>query len=170
MRTLITTILIVSGALVCIGCNQGKVPEELKNLVPVTVTVTDGSNPVEGVAVALNSKDGAKGFFVCTGTTDSNGAAQILSTRSSFTGKGVPAGTYSVVLVKPAEIPEDLQPQEEDQDNPAAAAAKQAKRDAFLKQNQTIPVALTQSTASPVELTVAEKTGATFEIDIAKYR
>jgi len=169
MRTLLTTFLFVFTLFICIGCNQTKVPEELKNLVPVTITVTDGSQPVENVAVRLSAK-GSQGAFACVGTTDAKGVAVIQSTRSSYTGKGAPAGTYFVVLVKTVEIPEDLQPQEEDQDNPVAAAAKQAKLTAFLKENRAIPLVLTQSTSSPVELTVAEKTGATAEIDIAKYR
>ena len=169
MRIIISAFLLVSLPLGT-GCGGGNTPEELKNLVPVTITVTDGSQPVEGVAVSLNSKVEVKGFFVCTGVTDSRGVANIESTRSSQTRKGAPAGTYSVVLVKSVEIPEDLQPMEEDQINPAAAAAKQTKRDAFLKQNKVIPDKLTQSTSSPVELTVAEKSGATVEIDISKYR
>ena len=169
MRTLLTMLLLVSALWFCVGCNQAKAPEELKNLVPVTVTVTDGSQPVENVAVRLSAK-GSQGAFACVGTTDAKGVAVIQSAKGSYTGKGVPSGTYTVVLVDSVEIPEDLQPQEEDQDNPATAAAKQAKRDAFLKQNNVIPDKLTQSTSSPVELTVAEKTGATTEIDIAKYR
>ena len=161
--------LLVTGLLLCAGCKRGNVPEELKNLVPVTVTVTDGSQPLQGVTVRLGSKN-PQGLFASVGITDANGVAQIESTRSSYTGKGAPAGTYSVVVSKPVDIPEDLQPQEEDQDDPAAAMAKQAKRDAFLKQNQAIPVVLTQSATSPIELTVAEKTGATTEIDISKFR
>ena len=169
MRTLLTTFLFVFALFICVGCNQTKVPDELKNLTPVTVTVTDGSQPVENVAVRLSVK-GTQGAFACVGATDAKGVAVIQSTSGSYTGKGAPAGTYSIVLVKPVDIPEDLQPQEEDQDNPAVAAAKQTKRDAFLKQNNVIPDKLTQSASSPIELTVVEKSGATTEIDIAKYR
>jgi hypothetical protein len=169
MRTLLSIILLVFVLLVCSGCGT-QLPEELKNLAPVTITVMDGSQPLEGVAVALNSKGGAKGFFVCTGVTDAKGVAKIESTRSSCTGKGAPPGTYSVVLVKPVDIPPELEPREEDQDNPAAATARQAKLNAFLKEKQAIPMMLTQSTSSPVELTVMEKSGATAEIDISKYR
>ena len=167
---MIFSLLLISGLLICAGCDGGNTPEELKNLVPVTITVTDGAQPVEGVAVSLSSKSEVKGFFVCTGITDAKGVAKIESTRSSHTRKGAPTGTYSVVLVKTVEIPEDLQPREEDQSNPSAAAAKQTKRDAFLKQNNVIPDKLTQSASSPIELTVVEKSGATTEIDIAKYR
>ena len=170
MRILLSTIILVSALCSCVGCGGTKLPEELKNLAPVTVTVTDGSQPLKGIAVALNSKGNASGFFVCSGSTDNQGVAKIVSTRSSYTGKGVPAGTYSIVLVKSVEIPEELQPKEEEQDNPAAAAARQAKLNAFLKERQAIPAMLTQAASSPIELTVEVKTGATIEIDIAKYR
>ena len=168
MRILISIFLLVS-VLLFAGCDGANTPAELKNLVPVTITVTDGSQPLEGVSVALNCKSETTGFFVCNGITDATGVTKIQTTRSSHTRKGAPVGTYSVVLVKSVEIPEELQPREEDQNNPVAAAAKQTKRDAFLKENQAIPLALTQAT-SPIELTVAEKSGATAEIDIAKYR
>lgn len=168
MRILLSTLSLVSTLLLCCGCNTA-VPEELKNLAPVTITVTDNSQPLEGVAVALNSKGGASGFFVCTGLTDAKGVAKIESSRNEHTRKGAPPGTYAVVLVKPVIVPPELEPQEEDQDNPAAAAARHAKLSAFLKENQSLPLVLTRSTSSPVELTVAEKSGATAEIDIAKY-
>jgi len=151
------------------GCSGGNIPEELKNLAPVTITVMDGSQPVEGVSVALNNKGDAKGFFVCTGFTDTKGVAQIKTSRNEHSRNGVPPGSYTVVLVKPVIVPPELEPQEEDQDNPAAARARSAKLSEFLKQNQSLPLVLTRSTSSPIEVTVAEKSGVVTEIDIAKF-
>ena len=169
MRTLLTTLLFVSALWLCVGCNQTKAPDALKNLVPVTITVTDGSNPVEKVSVRFSGK-GSQGAFACVGTTDAKGVATIQSTSGSYTGKGVPAGTYSVVLIGSVGIPEDLQPREEDQDNPAAAAAKQAKRDEFLAKNQLVPKSLTTAAETKIELTVVEGKGESLTIDLSQYR
>ena len=169
MRTLFTTFLFVSALWFCVGCNQAKAPDALKNLVPVTITVTDGSKPVEKVSIRLSGK-GSQGAFACVGVTDAKGVATIQSTSGSYTGKGVPSGTYSVVLIESVEIPEDLQPQEEDQNNPAVAAAKQAKRDEFLAKNQLIPKSLTTAAETTIELTVAEGKGESLAIDLSQYR
>ena len=170
MRTLLMVFSFVSGMLICAGCNQVKAPEELKNLVPVTVTVMDGSQPVEGVAVRLSGKN-SQGAFACVGVTDAKGAAVMKSTSGSYTGKGVPAGTYSTVLVKTVELPPDLEPQEEDQNlPPTEAATKQAKRNEFLEKNQVIPKSLTVSSSSPIELTVAAGKGESLTVDLSQHR
>ena len=169
MRTLLTTFLFVSALGFCAGCHQTKVPEGLQNLVPVTITVTDGSQPLEKVSVRLSSK-GSQGAFACVGVTDAKGVATIQSTSGSYTGKGVPSGTYTVVLIDSVEIPEDLQPREEDQDNPTAAAAKKAKLDEFLAKNQSIPKSLSTTAGNPVELTVADGKGESLAVDVSQYR
>ena len=168
MRIFTTLLLFVSGLLICPGCNRTKAPEELKTLYPVTITVMDGSQPVPGVDVRLSSK-GPQGAYACSAMTNTGGVAKIQSTRSTYTGNGAPPGTYSVVLLKSVKLPPELEPQDEDQDNPVAASANRAKRAAYLKQNQAIPQVLAHSN-SPVELTVADQSGATAEIDISQYR
>jgi len=154
--------------LICCGCAD--VPEELRNLIPVSVTVKNGDQPVAGIQIILLAK-ASQGAFACNGVTDANGMTQIQSSRGSFTGKGVPAGTYTVVLSEPIEVPEDLLSQESDQDlSPAAQAEKARKLDEFLKKNQVVPTVLTIATTSPVEVTVAKGQNATVEIDVTKHR
>ena len=170
MRPFFSMLSLIFGLAICSGCGlMTAAPEELRNLIPVTVTIIDGTQPLEGVAVTLSNK-GSQGAYACNGVTDGKGVAQIRSTRSSYTGNGVPVGTYSVVLLETVEIPEDLAPQESDQDlAPAVVAAKQAKLNEFLIKNQVIPQKLTLASTSPVEL-VVEASGATVEIDISQHR
>jgi len=121
------------------------------------------------IQVTLFAK-AAQGAFACNGVTDANGTVQIKSSRGSYTGKGAPVGTYTVVLSEPIEVPEDLLSQESDQDLPPAAQAEKARKlDEFLKKNQLVPTVLT-TVASPVEVTVVAKQNATVEIDVAKHR
>ena len=121
------------------------------------------------IQVVLLAK-GGQGAYACTGKTDDKGVAQILSSRSSYTGKGVPAGTYTVLLSEPIAIPEDLQSTDADQDlPPAAQAEKSRKLNEFLNQNRVVPKELTTG-ASPLELTVADKTGTALTVDVAQYK
>jgi len=133
---------------------------------PVTVTVTDSGQPMSGIQVMLGSKSGLS-LFACNGTTDSSGIAVIQSSRGTFTGKGAPAGTYAVALLEHFELPPDLEPQEGD--SSAVQSAKERKREEFYRQNRTIPIPLTSSATSPIELTV-EKNRAAIEIDVSMHR
>jgi len=169
MRIILPTLLLFSGLLICCGCGE-VVPEELRQLYSVTVTVTDDSQPVEGVAVVLSSK-GSQGAYGCNGVTNTKGVAKIQSTRSLNTHAGVPPGTYSVVLIETIELPPELVPDDEiDLALPRAAAReKRMKREQFLKEHQQIPSLLAISTSSPLELTVENST-VTLDVDISKYR
>jgi hypothetical protein len=153
-----------------IGCNTVTVPDELKNLCPVTITVIDGNQPVEGVTVRLSSKE-PRGVFVCNGITNVKGIATLQSTRGSYTGSGVPVGTYAVVLLKRADYPEDLMPIETDQNlSPSVLAEKQAKQEEFLEKNRIIPKILENNNSSPIDIIVTENTGVTMEIDLSRYK
>ncbi|MDR1963296.1 MAG: Ig-like domain-containing protein [Planctomycetaceae bacterium] len=171
MKLFLPMFLLLSGLLICTGCSNVKVPDYLKNLCPVTITVTDGGLPMDGVAVILSSK-GSQGAFACTGVTDAKGIAQIYSSCNSYTGKGTPAGTYSVVLIKTVDLPVDLVTVEEIDMKLSASeqTAKHAKQEAFLEKNRLIPKILESSETSPVDLTVTGKTGIILTVDIAQYK
>ncbi|MDR0338356.1 MAG: Ig-like domain-containing protein [Planctomycetaceae bacterium] len=156
--------------LFCVGCNDVPVPDELKNLCPVTITVTDGDQAMEGVSVSLSAKTSG-GAWASRGVTDAKGVAVIQTTRASYSGKGTPIGDYKVTLIKTVELPPELEPKEEDQNlTPQDAIAKQAKQEAFYEKNRIIPKILADSKTSPIELTVAGKNATILTIDIAQYK
>ena len=157
--------------LTCCGCGGGgNVPAELRNLVPASVTVMNGTQPMMDVQVILLAKAG-QGAYACTGITGNDGVATIQSSRGSYTGNGVPEGTYSVVLSKSIDVPDDLVAQESDQNlPPAAQAEKSRKLDEFLNKNRVVPVVLSSAGTSPIELVIAKGQDATVSIDVAKHR
>ncbi|MDR2346831.1 MAG: Ig-like domain-containing protein [Planctomycetaceae bacterium] len=162
--------LCLSTVLFCFGCNRVPVPDELKNLYPVTITVTDGNQAIEGVAVSLSAKTSG-GAWASRGVTNTQGVAVIQTSRASYTGKGAPAGDYKVILIKTVKLPPELEPQEEDQNlSPRATVEKQAKQEAFYAKNRVIPKILGDSNTSPIELTVTEKDTTILTIDIAQYK
>ena len=168
---ILTLVSLSTFLVICCGCNNTNVPAELRNLYPASVTVMDGDRPVAGILVTLSAK-GGQGAFACNGVADDNGVAQILSSRSSYTGKGAPAGMYAVVLSETIELPPELEPQESDQDLPMAAqVAKDRKVEAFLRSaERSVPAVLTSASTSPIELEVAKGQNATVIIDVAKHR
>ena len=122
------------------------------------------------IMVTLRVKSG-QGAYACNGVTDNSGAALIQSTRGSYTGKGVPAGTYLVVLSENITLPAELEPQTSDEDlPPAAQAEKERKRNEFVSKNRTVPATLTALRTSPVELEVTKGQQAAITIDVAKHR
>jgi hypothetical protein len=156
--------------LFCLGCNRVPVPDELKDLCPVTITVTDNNLPMEDVLVSLSAKTSG-GAWASRGVTDAKGFAVIQTSRASYSGTGVPAGDYKVTLAKTVNLPPDLVPEEKDQNLlPKEAAIKETKREDFLEKNRIIPKVLELSNTTPVELTVTPKTGATLTIDLSQYK
>jgi hypothetical protein len=149
------------------GCSGS--PSELKNLSPVSITVVKDGQPLEGVEVMLFARQASE-VWTCSGRTNSNGTAVMVSSLRESSAPGAQAGAYAVVLSKPAQLPPELRPA-----LPGAAvsaqeaATQQAKRTEFENKNRVIPKVLEAKGTTPIELTVTEKTPATLTIDVAKY-
>lgn len=154
--------------LVAIGCNHS--PPELSGLYPVTVTVLDGGSPIEGVLVALDSKE-PRTIRGCSAMTNNLGIATIQTSIQEHQSKGASPGAYIVTLIKSPELPPDLVPREEDQTlSERERTALQAKRDAFVQANLAVPSLLQSIETSPIELVVEEKSGAELTVDVSKYK
>ena len=164
-------ILLMTFPLVCGGCGNSQVPDELRNLYPATVTVKDGEQPITGLLVTLVSKD-SHGAYACNGVTNGKGVAEIRSSRGSYTGKGVPSGTYTVVLLETIELPPELVPQESDQDLPQSArVAKDRKAEEFMQSAmRSVPAVLTATGTSPIDVSVTKKQGGTVVVNVAEHR
>jgi hypothetical protein len=149
------------------GCS-GR-PSELKNLSPVSITVVKDGQPLEDVEVMLFARQSSE-VWACSGRTNSNGTAAMVSSVRESSAPGAKAGAYAVVLRKPPQLPPELKPA-----LPGAAvsaqeaAAQQAKRTEFENKNRVVPKVLEAKETTPIELTVTEKTSATLTIDVAQY-
>ena len=91
--SLLSLVVVMASALI-LGCSEK--PSGFPKVSPCTITVTNGSDPIEGVDVALIPDTPISGVIV-GGKTDANGRAE-LTTHGDF--KGAPAGTYRVGVVK----------------------------------------------------------------------
>ena len=104
MKNILFRSTLLLSLVVCFGCGQPKIHKEFKNLTPVSIVVTDGTQPLKGVSVTLSRRT-SQGAYACTVLTNHEGIAQIRSIRNSYSVNGIPAGKYSVVLFKVVELP-----------------------------------------------------------------
>ena len=82
--------------LVVAGCSSEKRPVGMPPLQPCRVMITQEGKPLEGASVRLYATE-AEAKWHCSGTTDANGVANLL-TQGQF--RGVPEGTYKVTVQK----------------------------------------------------------------------
>ena len=87
-------LILFAGFALFSGCGE-KLPQGMPRLNPCTITVDMEGKPVENVSVRLVSEDQI--HWGCSGITNSSGKA-VLVTDGKY--KGVPAGTYKVLLLR----------------------------------------------------------------------
>ncbi|MDR1270181.1 MAG: hypothetical protein LBK82_11715 [Planctomycetaceae bacterium] len=159
-------IVVLPLLLLFVGCSQ--TPPELRNLHPVTITVTDQGKPIENVLVSLVNKQ-EQSLRGCSAATNKQGVAVIVTSVRDKSVSGAAAGEYKVVLMRNVPLPEDLQFYPQETTLPEAEQeAKAAKRNAFIEKNNIIPQNLQSSETSPIDLTVEGK-NCLLTIDISKY-
>ncbi|MDR0610637.1 MAG: hypothetical protein LBG58_11040 [Planctomycetaceae bacterium] len=86
---------VMSIPLVFIGCSE-KLPPDMPRLYPLTFTVIQDGKPLDKAVVELIRKD-SQSKWGGTGLCDASGKAEIY-TQGKY--KGVPAGTYSIIVTK----------------------------------------------------------------------
>ena len=92
---LLSVALVATLCLALNGCGKKK-PADMPETVPFTVTVVDGSTPIEGALVFfIHDKN-----FNVTAKTDSKGVATMSTVLQGYTAKGAPTGDYRVRIEK----------------------------------------------------------------------
>jgi len=84
------------------GCGGQRLPDGMPRLYPASIEITQEGTPLEGATVTLVSDDPELARWGPTGVTDASGIAA-LQTDGAY--KGVPLGTYKVVVSKRAMEP-----------------------------------------------------------------
>jgi len=97
-------ILLITAPLFVCGCHRKKLPDGMPELLPLTLNVTYGSKPAEGVDLTFHSNTVS---YAVSGRTDADGKAQIV-TNGEY--KGVPAGDYKVTASKYEDTPSKYGP------------------------------------------------------------
>lgn len=150
-----------------VGCS-GK-PSGFPSVKPCTITVTDGSAPVEGVEIALIPAQTMSGVIV-GGKTDATGVCVVNTTFANFAAPGCPAGEFTVTLKKTPEV-----------DMPELTAAECADMsrteiDKYYKERDAkiaaapkiVPPALTSMQTSPVKANLPNDSAIT--VDLSQYK
>jgi hypothetical protein len=159
------TILLISFA----GCGKTP-PAELPLLIPCSVKIIDGSQPLVEVDVSLLREEGQSTWSL-GGISDRSGTAKLRTITGSFEGNGIPAGTYSVMFKKQIDLPDKFILTEEDslKFSPEELLSWNNKRQKYIKEHQVIPLELANPETTPIKLIVSEK-NQILTVDVSKYR
>ena len=153
------------------GCGK-KRPEGIPDLFPASVTVKNGSSPIERVSVVFikSNSSTSEGSWSASGVTDAGGVAKMKTSQGDWVGDGVPAGEYAVFMNKrPDFTPEPIPPElEGDEAAKLKFEAEQKKKlEALTKE---IPAVLNSPGTSKLSLTVASGTPAELTVDVSEYK
>lgn len=155
-------------ATLCVlGCSGQ--PSGFPKVSPCTITVTDGSNPIEGVEIALIPSTPISGVIV-GGVTDSSGVCVVKTTFANFAKPGAPQGDFTVTLRKdPIPTKPELTIAEMESMSRADIDKYNKERDDEIKSMpQIIPTNLTSKPTSKVQLTMPGTSD--LSVDVSQYR
>ena len=163
----ITTVAAILCSLVAtLGCS-GK-PSGFPKVSPCTITVLDGSTPIEGVEIALIPDTPIPGV-IAGGTTDAQGVCVVNTTFANFQAPGAPAGSFTVTLRKdPTPTKPELTAEDMSKMERSEVDKYNKERDAEIKSMpQIIPPVLTSMQTSKVKLTTPGDSAIT--VDVTQY-
>ena len=149
------------------GCSR--TPKGFPKVFPCRITVVDGTTPIADVEVSLLATTPSDGM-VFFGKTDVSGVCKVGTTHVNCHKKGVPEGSYKVVLVKEPFV-EDTKTREEQN------AMSRDELDAYRKQMQDkrnvlpriIPDLMTSNEKTPLTLDVNGK-GVEMTVNVAEHQ
>jgi hypothetical protein len=106
MRQYLVSIIILFPILS--GCSREQLPPGLPKLYPVTITIVQDGQPLNGASVVIVNEDYASSSWAAGGVTNEKGQVK-LRTEGKYS--GAPAGKYKVTVTKidvpEIELPED---------------------------------------------------------------
>ena len=168
MKTMraIALLLVAGGLLTAFGCS-GK-PSGFPKVKPCEIVVTNGSEPIADVEVALIPETPMSGVIV-GGTTDAQGKCVVRTTFANFAAPGVPEGSFTVTLRKdPTPSTPELTVAEMENMSRGDIDKYNRERDAEIQSMpKIIPPDLTSVQTSPVKVNAPNDSSVS--IDVSKY-
>lgn len=157
----------LSAFVVCLGCS-GK-PSGFPSVKPCVITVTDGTNGVADVEIALSPSEPISGVIV-GGKTDATGKCVVTTTFAGFAAPGAPSGEFVVSLKKNPDVGmPDLTNEEMENMDRGAIDKYYKERDAKIASAEKIvPPNLTSFQTSPVKVSVPNDAEVT--VDLSQYK
>ena len=162
-----TALLLCLSLLLLSGCGTPK-PEGMPDLYPVKVKVHDSGTAMSGIGVEFYKTEGASSYSL-GGMTDSAGNAEILTISGKFSGKGLPAGSYRVVLRQRIDMPSELQEDESVDLSDSARQELEKKRKKFRDDNLKFSPKLSSPTETPLNIEVSQS-GSELDVDVSQYK
>ncbi|MDO5565536.1 MAG: hypothetical protein Q4G59_02685, partial [Planctomycetia bacterium] len=142
-------------------------PQGFPAISPCTITVTNGTQPIEGVEVTLTPTE-VMNSIVISGKTDAAGKCLPVTRFAGHVEKGVPKGEFAVTLVKEPFVEGPSAEEKAKMTYDQAMAADRKREAAVAAAPRIIPVEYTQKEKTPAKLTVSEGKPAELAIDVSK--
>ena len=151
--------------LIC-GCNNK--PQDVPQLFPCQVTVTNGGTPIAEADVILGLTSESSGASM-SGVTNSSGVATIYTKRLAWKGKGVPVGDYIVTISKSPKLEEKLSLAEYQKLEPTEREKYNAEQERLYNAlPREVPGELSAFGKSPYRMTVSKDGDNRLDIDISQ--
>lgn len=168
MKHLYCALCFVSCVLLLAGCS--KKPDGFPAIYPCSVTVVNGTTPIEGATVLFHYENNSNAIVTVTGQTDSSGVAKMRSIQASYDAPGAPAGKCKVIVKKIPFLP-DTKTDEEKRAMTIneAEAYKQSRVDEAAKLPREVPAILESSTNTPISQEISAPKSE-FTINVADYQ
>jgi hypothetical protein len=163
-RLTVMFVLCLTTTIFLAGCTGTNPPKDFPKTLPFKITVLKAGKPVESVNIRLMTTAG--GNWTVSGNTNSSGIAVMQTVSGSYSKKGVPEGSYKVILHKPIAVdPALLGPEPKDRFE-QLAYEKKAKE---IQSKMTPEVPLTYNDGKTTPVTIEVTKGKSSEtIDIGK--
>jgi len=158
------------------GCGDKRPDGFPAKLLPCRVIVMDGDKPMKNVSVNFLPDNGRQKYTMVA-MTDDGGVANMRTTLSGYYGKGVPEGTYKVLLIG-SEDPELEHTLTMDERMALPPDALDAYERARQKRINALPIGevptaiskeLSKTTTTPLTWTV-DKKGSEWTVNVADYK
>jgi len=167
MRYMRITTLVLLATLCCLGCGPKK-PAGVPELLPTSVTIVKGSDPVKGANVFLvPGTSTPSGSWSIMGVTDETGKAKVETSQGDWKAFGAPQGEYKVYITKLAAIEEPEKPTGAEEGGPELQEYYAERLKRLEEASKEIPKEMTQADTSGLTVTVAAGSGANATLDIS---
>ncbi|MDR1958786.1 MAG: hypothetical protein LBQ54_07060 [Planctomycetaceae bacterium] len=163
MKNSVFILVLIGSSFFAAGCGPKK-PAGFPDVVPCSISVTQNGQPLDNVLVTL-SPVSEGGEWTTSGTTHSNGTAEMMTSIAVYFAKGAPEREFKVFLSRPIEIDLSVSQAEVMNMSSAEVAKLRQETDRKIEDARIIPEKLESPATTPVRITVSgEKTTHTVEL------
>jgi len=140
------------------GCGGASAPDGFPTLCPLVIVIQNSGQPVDQVGFQLIPENASVAWGVA-GQTGSSGEGTAMTSQGTYSGRGCPAGKFTVILAEPARLTGLEVTEEESRRMTQAESDAHAAKISEARRNlpKIIPEAFGGSAPKPVTIDVTKE-------------